>query len=72
MQRGAWLAAISSFALAGCNAVGGGCPPLVSYSRAQQADAAHELRALPQDSELAAMIVDYGKLRDACRVSLSG
>ncbi len=59
------LAAISS-GLSACQTTGG-CPPLVAYSRAQQQQAAAELRALPRGSEIGAMIVDYGKTRDACR-----
>jgi hypothetical protein len=45
----------------------GVCPPLVAYPRDAQSRAARELRALPKGSPLAAMIVDYGKTRDACR-----
>lgn len=68
MPRSVWIAVISSLALAACQSAGGGCPPLVSYSKDQQARAAAELRALPQGSQLSTMIVDYGKQRDACRV----
>lgn len=69
MRRTVFLAAISSLALAACNTPGGGCPPLVSYSKEQQARAADELRALPWDSQLGRMMIDYGKTRDACRLS---
>ena len=68
MLRSALIAALSSAALAGCQTTGGGCPPLVSYSPAQQARGAIELRALPEGSQIARMIVDYGKTRDACRL----
>lgn len=67
MRQSVWIAAISSLALAGCTSTGGGCPPLVKYSKAQQAKAAAELRALPDESQIGQMIVDYGKTRDACR-----
>lgn len=40
------------------------CPPLVTYDRATQAQAAAELR---KGSPLAGMIADYGTLRDRCR-----
>jgi hypothetical protein len=40
----------------------------VRYSAAQQDRAAAELAALPQSAQIGAMIVDYGKMRDACRV----
>jgi hypothetical protein len=62
--------ALFSAALAGCTTAGGGCPPLVTYSPAAQHRAAAELRALPNDSQLAVMTDDYGKLRKACRISV--
>jgi hypothetical protein len=43
------------------------CPPLKSYSAAQQDRAVTELRALPAGSELGAMVADYGVLRDQVR-----
>lgn len=56
------------FSLAACQSVGGGgCPPLTAYSAVQQQQAAVELRKIP-NSQVAQMIVDYGKLRDACRI----
>ncbi len=58
-----------SIALAACRSTSGGCPPLVAYSLDEQKIAAKQLRALPKDSPLAAMIVDYKKTRDACRAS---
>ncbi|NUJ79337.1 hypothetical protein HUN39_04695 [Methylocystis sp. FS] len=56
-----------SLALAACQSTGGGCPPLVAYSLEEQKNAAKQLRTLPKNSPLAAMIVDYKKTRDACR-----
>jgi uncharacterized protein YcfL len=44
------------------------CPPLVNYSQEQQRMAAEELRKLYSDSQIAVMITDYSKLRDACRI----
>ena len=58
-----------SIALAACRSTGGGCPPLVAYSLEEQRIAAKQLRALPKDTPLATMIVDYKKTRDACRAS---
>lgn len=53
----------------GCKSTSGGsCPPLVDYSAERQTLAAKELRALPKGSELAKLVVDYGKLRAACRL----
>ena len=57
----------ATFSLAACQTVGGGdCPPLVTYSVQQQRQAATELRQMTK-SQVAKMIVDYGKMRDACR-----
>jgi hypothetical protein len=58
---------IFSLALAACQTTGGGCPPLVGYNAAQQQQAAKELRAMGKDAQLSKMIVDYKKMRDACR-----
>lgn len=68
-MRSALSAIIVSSALAmpGCAHVAGGCPPLVTYSAAQQDKAADELAALPRGAQIGIMIVDYGKMRDACR-----
>lgn len=43
------------------------CPVLKSYSPEQQKKAAEELKAMGVDSEIARMMVDYSKMRDACR-----
>ena len=69
MLRSAWIVALSSLAVSGCQTVSG-CPPLVTYSPILQQRAAKELRDLPQGSQIARMIVDYGKTRDACRSGL--
>ncbi len=58
------------FSLTGCQTMMSGCPPLIAYSAAEQKQASSELRVLlPHDSQLGRMIVDYGKMRDACRAS---
>lgn len=59
-----------SFSLAGCQTtrVVSGCPPLVTYSAQTQKQLAADLRALPPGSLLGRVIVDYKKLRDACRL----
>lgn len=44
------------------------CPVLQNYTPEQQKIAAQELRKLYTDSQLAIMITDYSKLRDACRI----
>jgi hypothetical protein len=45
------------------------CPVLKSYSRDQLIQAANELGTLPDQSQISAMLSDYSKLRDACRVA---
>lgn len=44
------------------------CPALVNYTTDEQKKAAEELRALYTNSQLAVMLNDYAKLREACRV----
>ena len=44
-----------------------GCPPLVTYNKAQMAQAAAEMRM--SGPEVRRLVTDYGKLRDACRVN---
>ena len=46
------------------------CPPVVEYSRAEQAIVAEEVAALPQGAMIENWIVDYAVLREqvrACR-----
>lgn len=58
-----------AFNLAACQSTTvGGCPPLINYSAAQQKQAAKELRTIVGETQLKRMIVDYGKMRDACRL----
>ena len=44
------------------------CPSIVEYSAEQQARAADELDALPQDAALRGMMADYKWTRDQLRV----
>lgn len=59
-----------SFSLAACQStqVASGCPPLPHYSVDTQKQIAAELRALPKGALLGRVVVDYKKLRDACRL----
>lgn len=61
---------LASIDLAACQttAGGSGCPPLIQYSAETQKQAAAELRRLPKDSQLAKLVIDYGRMRRACRV----
>lgn len=43
------------------------CPVLQNYSIEQQTKAADELAKLATDSQIASMVTDYGKMREACK-----
>jgi len=43
------------------------CPPVVEYSQAEQAQAADEVAALPEDSILIGWMADYSVLREQIR-----
>ncbi len=43
------------------------CPPVVPYSRAEQAQVAGELAALPVGSLIADWLADYAVMRDQAR-----
>jgi Tfp pilus assembly protein PilP len=64
----ALFAVLVALTLSACQTTSGGCPPLVTYSAETQRLAAKELRALPKDSQVAKLVVDYGKMRAACRI----
>lgn len=66
------LLAIAAFAAA-CSSFAGTpsarlCPEPKTYTADEEARAAHELLALPPDSALAVMIIDYGRERAVLRV----
>ena len=65
------LAAAMIF-LSGCAGVGfdtkgGACPPVVEYSRAEQARVASEVAALPEGAAIVEWLADYAVLRDQAR-----
>ena len=43
------------------------CPPVVEYSRAEQAIVAEELAALPEGAMIPEWLADYAVLRDQTR-----
>ena len=43
------------------------CPPVVEYSRAEQARVAEELAALPDGAAIAEWLADYSVLREQAR-----
>jgi hypothetical protein len=60
----------ATFSLAACQSTGPhGCPPLINYSAAVQKQAAAEIRA-GHSPTLNEFVTDYGKMRDACRITL--
>ena len=73
-------AVISCLILSVCDTLGGlskqeiqtvvlnHCPILINYTPEQQKIAAQELRKLYPESVIVSMIIDYSKLREACRV----
>ncbi len=58
-----WL---SACAMAGSEARAP-CPPVVAYTRAEQARAADEVEALPEGAVIVRMLSDYAVLRDQAR-----
>lgn len=71
-------ALILGWLVAGCTTTGDGsrgrtvvtrteCLPMRDYTPAEQRQAEEELRALPQNSEIAKFVVDYGAMRAANR-----
>jgi hypothetical protein len=45
------------------------CPVLKQYTKEQMRQAASELKSLPTESQVAVLVTDYSKLRDACRIA---
>ena len=64
--------AIATSLLTACATVGsdarhGLCPPVVEYSRAEQARVAEEVAALPEGAVIVGWLADYTVLRDQAR-----
>ena len=59
-----WLSACAMGGFEGSVQV---CPPVVKYSTADQARAAEEVEALPEDAVVVAMLSDYTVLLDQAR-----
>lgn len=63
---------IGTLLSSGCAGVGsdvrtGVCPPVVEYSRAEQARVADEVAALPEGALILDWLADYAVLRDQAR-----
>ncbi len=67
--------AIATSLLSGCATDGskspsGNCPPVVGYTRAEQAHVAKELASLPEDAQIGGWLADYAVMRDQARACL--
>jgi hypothetical protein len=60
-----WL---TGCAMASFEGESGVCPPMVYYSRAEQARAVAEVGALPPDAVIGGWLAAYAVLRDQARV----
>ena len=58
---------LTACAGAGSDNLPGACPPVVEYSRAEQARVAEEMAALPQGTVIAEWLADYAVLREQAR-----
>ena len=76
-KNGCWTRArvalvIGTIFSSGCAGVGSdspprACPPVVEYSRAEQARLAEEVAALPDGTLIVTWLADYAVLRDQAR-----
>ena len=58
---------LSACATGGSDTTSGACPPVVEYSRVEQAQVADELAALSEDAMITGWLADYAVLRDQAR-----
>ena len=58
---------LTACAGAGFEGTGGVCPPVVDYSRAEQARVAEEVAALPEGALIPDWLADFAVLRDQAR-----
>lgn len=61
------MSLLSACATVSSERVAGVCPPVVEYSRAEQAHASDEIDALPEGAILSEWMADYSVLRDQAR-----
>lgn len=64
-------ATICLSACAGAGSKHPACPPVVEYSRAEQASMEEELAALPEGGAILGWLADYAVLREQARACLS-
>ena len=58
---------LTACAGAGSDNLPGACPPVVEYTRAEQARVVEELPALPEGALIETWLADYAVLRDQAR-----
>ena len=58
---------LTGCATGGSDTTSGDCPPVVEYSRAEQARVAEEVAALPEDVLIVGWLTDYAVLREQVR-----
>jgi len=58
---------LSACATVNSDAPSGACPPVVEYSRAEQARVADEVAALPEGARIVGWLADYAVLREQTR-----
>jgi len=57
--------------MAGSDAPSSACPPVVEYSRAEQARVANEVALLPEGGLIVGWLADYAVLRQQARACLA-
>ncbi|GAA0306610.1 hypothetical protein GCM10008966_28910 [Rhodovulum strictum] len=62
---------LTACATAGSDVPPGACPPVVTYSPAEQARVAEEVTALPEGALIMGWLADYAVLRDQARACRS-
>jgi len=58
---------LTACATGGSDTSSSACPPVVEYSRAEQARVADEVAALPEGSAIVEMMSDYAVMREQVR-----
>ncbi|MBW6495352.1 MAG: hypothetical protein K0B16_12520 [Burkholderiaceae bacterium] len=61
------MLSLGACAMGGSEGGAGLCPPVVAYSRAEQARAAAEAEALPEAAVVVRMLADFAVMREQAR-----
>ena len=62
------MTSLNACAQVGSDGLPSTCPPVVEYSRAEQAQVAEEIATLPEGARIVDWLTDYALLRDQVRV----